>query len=239
MNLSGKRVLITGAARRLGRELALHLAKSGCEVTVHFNRSKEEARDLQKNTGCRLFQADFSTITVKELRNLLQEKKVEADVLINNASSFKKYRWQEVEEGDWNEQMNINLKIPFFLSQYFGKKMKQNGAGKILNMVDIAAQRPYPAYLPYSVAKAGLVAVTQALALALAPEVQVNGIAPGTILFPDSIPKETQQKLINRIPAKRPGTVEEFLRTVDFLLVDADYITGQILVLDGGRSLSW
>lgn len=239
MNLSGKRVLITGAARRLGRELALHLAKSGCEVTVHFNRSIDEAKDIKKNTGCRLFQVDFSTISVTQLRNLLREKQVEADILINNASSFKKYRWQEVEEADWNEQMNINLKIPFFLSQYFGERMKQNGAGKILNMVDIAAQRPYPTYLPYSVAKAGLVAVTQALALALAPEVQVNGIAPGTILFPDSIPKETQKKLISKIPAKRPGTVQELLRTVDFLLVDADYITGQILVLDGGRSLSW
>jgi NAD(P)-dependent dehydrogenase (short-subunit alcohol dehydrogenase family) len=219
--------------------MAIHLTKSGALVTVHYNHSAEEAKSLQKQIGCELLQADFSTIPVPLLRTLLEKNKIEADVLINNASNFRKCLWNEVDENEWDEQMNVHLKIPFFLSQYFGERMKRNGLGKILNIVDIAAQRPYPSYLPYSIAKAGLVTATQGFALSLAPEVQVNAIAPGTILFPDDVPEETRAKLINKIPAKRTGTTEEFLRTVDFLLVDADYITGQTIVLDGGRSLSW
>jgi pteridine reductase len=238
MNLNGKRVLITGAARRLGREVAIHLSKAGCLVTAHYNHSRAEAESLKAETGCSLLQADFNSVTWEVLGKRMKELG-DIDILINNASSFRKASWSEVDESLWEDEINVNLKTPFFLCQHFGKGMKQRGSGKIINMVDVAARHPYLSYLPYSVAKAGVIALTEALARALAPEVQVNAIAPGTILYMDGMTEEAKQKLVDRIPAKRIGTMDEFLKTVDFLLSDVDYITGQTIVLDGGRSLSW
>jgi len=169
----------------------------------------------------------------------LKEEIGAVDILINNASSFEEKDWQDIDEELWDNDLNVNLKIPFFLSHYFGPLMKAKGQGKILNMSDIAAEHPYLRHLPYSIAKAGVIAFTQALARPLAPEVQVNAIAPGTILFPESMPESTQKTILSHVPAGRTATLPEFLRTVDFLLEDVDYITGQTIVLDGGRSLSW
>jgi pteridine reductase len=239
MNLSGKQALITGGARRIGRELAVHLSSRGCEVIVHYNRSVREAETLRDQIGCRVFQADFSSISISDLVKRFEQERIDADILINNASHFAKCAWKEIKEENWDIQMQVDLKMPFFLSQHFGRKMKKKGEGKILNMVDVAAQRPYLNYLPYSIAKRGVEAMTQAFARALAPEVQVNAIAPGTILFEEGLPEEARQKLLRKIPAGRTATIQELLRTVDFLLSDADYITGQIIVLDGGRSLTW
>ncbi|HSP07513.1 MAG TPA: SDR family oxidoreductase [Acidobacteriota bacterium] len=234
-----KTVFITGAAKRLGRELAGHLSRSGYRVVAHYHTSESEARTLQEATGCVLFRADLSTIPIAELQGRLQEEVGNVDVLVNNASSFGKSVWREIHEEMWDAEMSVNLKIPFFLMQYFGTRMKAAGHGKILNMVDIAAERPYLPYLPYSIAKAGLVSATRAMARALAPEVQVNAIAPGTILFVEGMPETAQQKALEKIPAGRTATIEEYLKTVDFLLSGVDYITGQVLTLDGGRSLTW
>lgn len=239
MELEGKKVFVTGAAKRLGREVTLHLCNSGCQVTAHYNRSKSEAEDLQRKTGCRLFQADFSAISVDSLRSRLNQEVGEADIFISNASSFERCDWEEISEKLWESELSVNLKIPFFLSQYFGAQMKVKGSGKIIHMADIAAQRAYISYLPYSLAKAGIVVLTGALARALAPEVQVNAIAPGTILFVEELTEEERKKILKKIPAHRTATIEEFLKTVDFLLSDVDYITGQTIVLDGGRSLTW
>jgi pteridine reductase len=239
MDLKGKRAFITGAAKRLGREMALHLASAGCHVIAHYNRSKPEAEDLRNKTGCVLFQADFFLISMDELQARLNKEVGDADILINNASSFDRCSWQEVSEEFWDRELSVNLKAPFFLSQYFGKRMKQRGSGRIIHMADIAAQHSYLSYLPYSIAKTGLVALTGALARALAPEVQVNSIAPGTILFPEDVSEDARKKILKKIPAGRTGTIAEFLKTVDFLLSDTDYITGQTIILDGGRSLNW
>ena len=239
MDLKGKKVFITGAARRLGREMVLHLSNAGCRVTAHYNHSKTEAEALQKETGCHLFQADFSSIDVNALRRRLDQEVGIADIFISNASSFQRCDFENINEDLWEQELSINLKVPFFLSQHFGMLMKRKGSGKIIHMTDIAAQRAYLPYLPYSIAKAGVVAMTSALARKLAPEVQVNAIAPGTILFVEDMSEENREKVLKKIPAGRTGTVEEFLRTVDFLLSDVDYITGQTLVFDGGRSLTW
>ncbi len=239
MELRAKKAFVTGAAKRLGREVVLHLSRSGCQVTAHYNRSKSEAEDLQKKTGCRLFQADFSTIGVNALQDRLGQEVGETDILISNASSFARCELGKISEELWDSELSVNLKIPFFLSQYFGAQMKNRGSGKIIHMADIAAERAYIPYLPYSLAKAGIVALTRALARALAPEVQVNAIAPGTIMFVEDLSEEGRKKILNRIPARRTATIEEFLKTVDFLLSDVDYITGQTIVLDGGRSLTW
>lgn len=239
MELKGKKAFITGGAKRLGRELALHLSKAGCQVSIHYNHSRAEAEDLQKQIDCKLFQADFSTGPMDALLSRLDEEGIEADILINNASSFGRREWEKIDEPFWDHEFSVNLKVPYFLAQHFGPRMKQKESGKIINMADIAAQRAYLPYLPYSLAKSGVVALTAALARALAPEVQVNAIAPGTILFVDGLSEEDRKKILKRIPAGRTGTLKEFLKTVDFLLSDVDYITGQTIVLDGGRSLVW
>jgi pteridine reductase len=239
MELKGKTAFITGAAKRLGRAVATHLHEKGCSIVVHYNESEKEASELQSQIGCRLFQADFSKISISKLQTRLKQEIGSIDILINNASSFEERDWQDIDEEAWDYDLKLNLKVPFFLAHYFGPLMKAKGCGKILNMSDIAADHPYLRHLPYSIAKAGIIAFTRALARPLAPEVQVNSIAPGTILFPDSMPKSTQETILHHIPAGRTATLQEFLRTVDFLLEDVDYITGQTIVLDGGRSLSW
>lgn len=239
MNLQNKNVLITGAARRLGRETAIHLSRAGCKLTVHYNTSKEDAEKLRSEISCNLVQADFNALPVEEICKRIEAATGRIDILINNASSFTHAKWNEVNEETWDHEIAVNLKMPFFLTKHFGARMKTNGAGKIINIADIAAEHPYLNYFPYSVAKAGLIAATRGFARALAPEVQVNAIAPGTILPPENMDPKQMQKVIEKIPVHRTGTVEEFLRTVDFLLSDVDYITGQTIILDGGRSLNW
>lgn len=234
-----KRAFITGAAKRVGRQLAIHLARRGYDVVAHYHTSEDDARSLKQETGCGLFQADLAATSIADLQARLEKEVGHVDVLINNASVFERAEWKDVTEQLWDTAMSTNLKAPFFLMQHFGQKMKAYGKGRIINMVDIAAERAYLPYLPYSIAKAGLVSATRAMARALAPEVQVNGIAPGTILFMENITDEARRKTIAKIPAGRIATIDEFLGTVDFLLSDVEYITGQILTLDGGRSLTW
>jgi NAD(P)-dependent dehydrogenase (short-subunit alcohol dehydrogenase family) len=239
MVLSGKTVFITGGARRLGKSLASYLHQRGCSIVVHYNSSETEAKELQSQIGCRLFHADFSKITVQKLKSRLKDEIGSVDILMNNAGTFEERHWEDIDEDSWDHDLDVNLKIPFFLAHYFGPLMKAKGSGKIINMSDIAAEHPYLKHLPYSIAKIGVIAFTRALARSLAPEVQVNAIAPGTILFPENMPEQTQNAILKNIPAGRTATLEEFLRTVDFLLEDVDYITGQTIVLDGGRSLTW
>ena len=239
MSAAAKHILVTGAARRLGREIVLHLSQKGCRLTAHYCSSTADADSLQAATGCALFQADFSSTPVSVLQERITREVGEVDVLINNASSFQKAGWKDTTEEMWDHELTVNLKVPFFLSQHFGKQMKTRGYGKIIHLADIAAYRAYTSYLPYSIAKSGVVALTQALARVLAPEVQVNAIAPGTVLFVEGLPEDVRKKLLEKIPAKRTATVAEFLETVDFLLSGVDYITGQTLILDGGRILTW
>ena len=239
MDLKNKSVLITGAARRLGRETAVHLARAGARITVQFNESLEEAKSLQKEIGCEIVQANFTAMPAEELCKRLESAAGHVDILINNASTFTHVRWPEISEEIWDRELTVNLKVPFFLTCYFGSRMKTKGIGKILNIADIAAEHPYLTYFAYSIAKSGIITMTRGFARALAPSVQVNAIAPGTVMPPDNMDPEQYRKLIEKIPAQRPASVEEFLRTVDFLLSDVDYITGQTIILDGGRSLNW
>jgi len=239
MLLKGKTAFITGGARRLGRAMALHLKQAGCTVIVHYNRSTADALSLQNEDGCSIFQADFAMLRIPELRKRLQQEIPVADILINNASIFNRSKWESISEEQWDQELAVNLKIPFFLCQFYGPLMKAAGGGKIINILDIAAERPYLHYLPYSVARAGGVSLTRAFARALAPEVQVNGIAPGTILLPEHVREEVGSDIIERIPAGRAGTVDELLHALDFLLLGGDFVTGQLLILDGGRTLTW
>ena len=238
MNIKGKIVLVTGAGRRLGREVVSHLSRAGCSVITHYNRSAKEAEALRAETGCGIFQADFSTIKIADLRQRIDAEIGAVDILINNASSFQKAPWFDISEKLWDGEFAVNLKIPFFLAQHLGRKMKERRAGKIINLADIAGYRAYLNYLPYSLAKTGVIALTQALARALAPDVQVNAIAPGTVLFVEGLSEDSKTKIVQKIPARRIAKISEFLATIDYLL-SVDFLTGQTIVLDGGRTLTW
>lgn len=241
MALSDQHILITGAAKRIGREIALHLAKKGANLALHFNHSKTEAEELRKeisNLGvnCSLIQSDLSSVSnaltiIKEA-----EKWAPLSALINNASLFGSEDFSTTTPQDWQRHLNINLSAPFFLSQQLIESAKQaKRQVRIINMLDWRALRPAGDHFAYTISKAGLASLTKALASAAAPHAIVNGIALGAILPPKT--GETPKDILKSIPRDRWGRVEEVAQTVEFLLTGSDYITGEIIHLDGGRHL--
>ena len=242
-----KVALITGAALRIGAAMVRSFHKEGFNIILHYNRSEQAAKELQKQLcsvredSVRLLQLDLVSCTDwNEVSAFCQDQWGRLDVLINNASSFYPTALGRIEEKDWDDLLGTNLKAPFFLSQALAPVLREN-AGTIVNIVDIHATRPLKNYSLYSVAKSGLVMLTRSLAKELAPEVRVNGIAPGAILWPENkaeLTDETRANIIRQIPLKRQGAPEDVARTAVFLATNAPYINGQILAVDGGRSLS-
>jgi pteridine reductase len=227
MLLRGKTVLITGAARRIGRHIAKTMAKRGALLLVHYNRSNKDALSLREELaglGAEAFlvRADFSAKAVsKTVDSFVREvyrQVPRVDVLINNASIFYPTPFGKISEADWDELMTVNLKAPFFLSQAVGKQMLKQKSGKIINIVDWAGERPYTNYLPYSISKAGLIAATKGLAKALAPHVQVAGIAPGPILPAEHADKKSQKKAAEKTLLKRYGSPEDIAETARFII---------------------
>jgi len=251
MQLSGTVALVTGGAKRVGRAIALELARSGCDVAVHYRRSQADAEAvvaLANELGRRAIAVDGDLTDPAAWPRIVQ-RTVEGlgrlDVLVNNASMFLPLPVPGA-PGDsldgfdpvlWDEMLRTNLTAPVGLCHHARRHLAAKGMGKVVNVCDIAADRPWPDHLAYCVSKAGLVAVTKALARALAPEVQVNGVAPGIAVFPDAYSNELRRQLVGRVPLGRPGTPEEVALLVRFLVESADYITGQIVPIDGGRSL--
>lgn len=244
MDLAGRVSLVTGSARRLGRELALALAGRGSKVAVHFHTSKEEAEDLVERIrreggeahsfGANLLQSSSSTDLIEAVTAHFGG----IHVLVNNASSFYPTTLGETSEEQWDDLLGVNLKAPFFCSQAAGLAMKRQGEGRIVNLADVAVLRPWPGYIPYSVSKAGLVALTRGMARALAPEVRVNAVAPGTILPPEGSTQEEMEGWKKGTLLGRIGTPADLIGAVLFLLERGDYITGEVLLLDGGRHLT-
>lgn len=243
MNLVGKRCLVTGGAIRVGRALVELLADRGARVAFTYRSSRDAALELQRQLSgagveahalpCELSDAEGVARLIAECRALWGG----VDVLINNASLFRRTPLTDATLDDWDDQMNANLRAPWLLSQAFGPEMKQRGEGIILNMLDIAAERPYPGYLPYCASKAGLVALTKGLARVLAPEVRVNGIAPGTVLWPDDYPEEQKQRTLAKTPMRGVGSPEDIAAAARYLIEDAPFVTGVVLPVDGGRLL--
>lgn len=238
-----KTALITGAAKRIGAAIAEHLHKYEMNVIIHYNTSAKEAHELaRKLNGIR----HDSAITVqanlehKEYYTALIDAALEfkggIDVLVNNASAFYPTSLETLSDKQWNELINTNLKAPLFLSQLAAKSLRQN-KGCIINVTDIHANRPLVNHSVYSVSKAGLVMLTQSLAKELAPDIRVNAISPGAITWPDEMDDETRQAILNQTVMKRTGNMEDIAKAVMFLIKDAEYITGQILNVDGGRTL--
>lgn len=244
--LVGKVALITGGAHRIGAGIARLLHAQGMQLVIHYLSSEASAHALQaelhqtRSDSVMLMRGDLAN-GEKLLKNLVFET-VEAfgrlDVLINNASRFYSTPLGAATEPNWDDLVGTNLKAPFFLAQAAAPHLKKNN-GCIVNIADIYGERPLPGYPIYSISKAGIIMLTRALARELAPEVRVNAVAPGAILWPDSgLDEMSKQRVISRTPLRRSGEPEEIARTVLFLIRDAGYVTGQVIAVDGGRSVT-
>lgn len=243
---SVKTALITGAAKRIGATIAQHLHDRGMNIILHYRNSKQQAQALceqfnqARPNSASAVQADLNHHQqINALIESTLQKWQRLDVLINNASSFYPTPLGHVQESQWCDLLNSNLKAPFFLSQAFAKHLRES-RGSIINIVDIHGTKPLRDYSVYCIAKAGLIMLSQALAKELAPEVRVNAIAPGAILWPEgenNLDETVREKILNKIPLHQVGTPYDIAKTVAFL-IDANYVTGQIIAVDGGRSLN-
>ena len=240
-SLSGRVVLVTGAAKRLGRALALHLAEEGADVVIHYRSSRAEAAEAVaqiEKLGRRsvALQADLTSVSeIKRLFNDASKLFGRLDVLVNSAANFVRTKFETTTEEIWDASLDANLKAPFFCSQAAAPLLKQSGRGVIINFSDVGGLLAWPGYIPHCVSKAGVIMLTRCLAKALAPEIRVNAIAPGTITLPGD-PPELESDFIKRAPLHRSGKPPDVAAAVSFL-IHSDFITGQVLVLDGGRTL--
>ncbi|MGH8180979.1 MAG: pteridine reductase [Steroidobacteraceae bacterium] len=244
--LAGKAALITGAARRVGAATARALHDAGASVVLHYRSSAEEAQALARElNGARpdsvtLAQGDLLDATaVKELAQTATAAFGGLDILINNASSFYPTPLGNIDEDDWNDLIGTNLKAPLFLAQATATALRERG-GLIVNLADIHGMRPLRHHPVYCVAKAGLIMLTKSLARELGPQVRVNAIAPGPVMWPqDGVDEALRQQIIDATALKRTGSAEDVARAVLFFAAEAPFITGQILAVDGGRSIGW
>jgi NAD(P)-dependent dehydrogenase (short-subunit alcohol dehydrogenase family) len=238
-SLAGQVALITGGSKRIGRSIALRLASDGADIIINYDSSKSEADALVselKDQGRRALavQADVShRADVQKLFTATENEFGRLDILVNNAGMFFAAKFEELTEEQWDHILNVNLKSQFLCAQSAAPIMKRQGRGRIINLSSLGGLLPWPAYTHYCVSKAGCIMLTRCLARALGPEILVNSIAPGTIQFPDEAPDEDY---IQRVPLRRTGTGEDIAEAVAYL-TRADFVTGQILAVDGGRSL--
>jgi len=245
-DLTGKVALITGASHRIGAEMTRQLHLAGMNIALHYRNSHAKAESLaaqlnaRRANSVRLIQADLlNTPALANVVNAAAEPWRRLDVLINNASTFYPTGIGTTTEAEWDDLIGSNLKAPFFLSQAAASELKKQH-GCIINIVDIHSQRPMKGYPVYSAAKAGLAMLTMALARELGPAVRVNGVAPGAILWPEhELDQKAKDEILDRTALKRQGSPADIARTALFLIRDADYISGQIINVDGGRTLGF
>jgi pteridine reductase len=242
MKHAGKTALITGAGRRVGRKVAERLAAEGMMVAVHANASSGAAESLvaeilSRGGSAKSYTFDLSGSDGAEaLARAVLADHARVDLLVNNASIWPKTPVGTMTADDFDRTLAVNLRSPFLLAVALGREMKRQGSGLIVNMLDWSLDRPYPDYVPYGIAKAGLWAATRGLARALAPEVRVNGVSPGTVLLPEGMDDARAEEIRRAIPLGRVGRPEDIADAIVYLL-GADYATGTILTVDGGRSL--
>ncbi len=240
MQISDSIALVTGSARRIGRAIAVELARRGARIAVHYRSSEEEAAqtlEMVRALGAdgAMFQADLADDASRDrLIEAIRSQFETVHILVNNASEFAPGKLEDSTPEMWDRQMDTNARAPFFLARSCAAMMRESGRGKILNIADTAGEKIWTGYLSYSVSKAALLGVTQGLAKALAPGVQVNSVAPGPVHFPDSYTPEQKRLAIERTLLKRSGSPEDVVRAVVFL-IENDYITGEVLHVDGGR----
>jgi pteridine reductase len=240
MELRGKVALVTGAGRRLGRALAQALAQRGMSVAIHHHASSKGAEELRQEivrdggqAAC--FSADLADATAARA---LPERVVahwgRLDVLVNSAAIMRPLRLEETTPDDWDAIQNLNLRAVFFCTQGAAPALKA-ARGKVVNLADLAGLEPWPGFAAHSISKAGVVMLTRVLALSLAPEVTVNAIAPGAVLVPEDYPPEERDRLARSTPLRRLGAPSDVVHALLYLLEGGDFVTGETLVVDGGR----
>lgn len=244
MNPAGRVALVTGGARRIGRELAVALAQRGCRVAITYRTSRQDAavvvREIEREGvegfAVRVDQRDPAQVK-SAVRSVLR-RFGRVDILVNNASSFYPTPLEKTTPAQWEDLLSANLAGPWWFAQALGPQMKRRGSGKIINIADVSVLSPWMDYLPYCAAKGGLVTLTLGLAKALAPQVQVNAIAPGPILFPSGLTPAQRRNALEKTLLKRMGSPQDIVAAVLFFIEGSDFVTGAVLPVDGGRRLA-
>ena len=235
----GQVALVTGGAKRIGRSVALRLAAEGADIAVNYNSSQGDAESLVseiKSGGRRALAIQGNVSRREEVKQVFAAVEKEfgrLDILVNNAGMFFSAKFEDLTDEQWDEIMDVNLKSQFLCAQAAAPLMKRRGGGKIINISSLGGLLPWPNYTHYCVSKAGTIMLTRCLARALAPEIRVNSVAPGTIQFPGEAPDEDY---IQRVPLHRTGTGDDIADAVAYL-AKSDFVTGQIIAVDGGRAL--
>ncbi|MGH8495119.1 MAG: pteridine reductase [Gammaproteobacteria bacterium] len=245
-SLDGRTALVTGGGRRIGAGIVRALHAAGADVVVHYHASGQDANDLcgelnatRADSAHAVGQDLLDAARLPKLVAAVLERTGRLDILVNNASSFYPTPVGSIDETQWHDLVGTNLKAPLFLSQAAAPALKAT-RGVIVNLVDIHARRPLRAHPVYCAAKAGLAALTRSLARELGPDVRVNGIAPGSILWPEAgLDEKVAAQIVRETALKRQGSVEDIGDCVVYLARDAGYVTGEIIAIDGGRSLGW
>jgi 3-oxoacyl-[acyl-carrier protein] reductase/pteridine reductase len=232
------KVLITGAGKRIGRVIAIELYRKGFEVAIHCNHSWAEAQAVAKECGgAPVFAANLASVT--EIQRLFSEVRSQfgvLDCLVNNAARFTRFSPLDITEADWDFIHSVNLKGTFFCCQEAARQMIKRGSGRIVNISSLGGIRPWAEHAHYCASKAGVIMLTKALSKAFAPAVSVNSVAPGVIPFGDDLEDDRIQGLIEHTPMERAGRPDEVAEAVHFFLTAPDFITGQVLAVDGGLS---
>ncbi len=235
-SLEGRVILVTGAAKRIGRGIALRLAREGARVAIHYSSSEAEARATAGECNASIFRADLEKVSeIERLFGDVEAHYGRLDGLVNNAARFTRFHPFDVTEKDWDFIHSVNLKAVFFCCQQGGKLMMKSGGGRIVNISSLGGLRPWAEHAHYCASKAGVIMMTKALAAALAPGITVNSVAPGVIPFNDV--NERIQKLIDKTPVARAGTADEIADAVVFFLKSSGFVTGEVIAVDGGLNL--
>ncbi len=245
-SLTGKWALVTGAAKRIGARICERLHAAGCGVAIHYRGSSDDAEALsarlnaERSDSAITVQADLlDSASLDPMVSKLIEQTGRLDILVNNASSFYPTPIGSITEEQWTDLMGTNLKAPLFLSQAAAPHL-ESARGCIVNIVDVHATRPLRNHTIYGPAKAGLAMLTRSLAKDLAPEIRVNGVSPGAVLWPEEgLSDKIKDVILKQVPLARPGDPDDIASCVYFLVAEAPYITGQIIAVDGGRSIGW
>jgi NAD(P)-dependent dehydrogenase (short-subunit alcohol dehydrogenase family) len=242
MTIDGTVALITGSAKRIGRAIAIELARRGARIAVHYRSKPAEADETLRSIRAAggdgaVFRAELTNNeAVEQMFREIEKTLGGLDILVNSASVFSPGTADQTTPELWDSQMDSNAKAPFFVAQHAARIMAHRGRGKIINIADVAGEVIWPGYFSYSVSKAALIAVNRGLAKAYAPHIQVNAIAPGPVLFPEYYTAEQKRSAIERTLLKREGSPQDIVNAVVFL-IENDYITGELIHVDGGRHL--
>lgn len=234
--LGGSVVVVTGAAKRIGRAIARRLAREGAQVAIHYDKSEAEARQTASQCpGSAVFQANLESVSeIERLFLEIENHFGRIDALVNNAGRFTTIDPLELTEADWDFVHSVNLKASFFCAQQAARRMLARDGGRIVNISSLGGLRPWSKNAHYCASKAGVIMMTKALAKAFAPKITVNSVAPGTIVFGE--PNQLESHLIEKTPAKRAGTADDIADAVLFFLTTNTFVTGQVLAVDGGLS---